>query len=164
MTRAHARQQLPLPPPLHHYHHPPTTPITPHPQGSWIKPGAVIIDVGTNPIDDPSKKLGYRLVGDCDFDDCRGVAGAITCVPGGVGPMTIAMLLRNTLTSAERFYEGKAGAAQGGGGGGGGGLRQPHWSTVVLGTLAGAAVVQGVVRRVFGGANSSSSKPSGGRR
>ena len=79
------------------------------PQGSWIKPGAIIIDVGTNPIDDASKKLGYRLVGDCDFDDCAKVAGAITSVPGGVGPMTIAMLLKNTLTSAERFMEGTAG-------------------------------------------------------
>jgi 5,10-methylene-tetrahydrofolate dehydrogenase/methenyl tetrahydrofolate cyclohydrolase len=77
-------------------------------QGSWIKPGAIIIDVGTNPIDDATRKLGYRLVGDCDFEDCRQVAGAITCVPGGVGPMTIAMLLKNTLTSAERFYEGVA--------------------------------------------------------
>ncbi|KIY92951.1 tetrahydrofolate dehydrogenase/cyclohydrolase, putative, partial [Monoraphidium neglectum] len=77
--------------------------------GSWIKLGAVIIDVGTNPIDDSSKKLGYRLVGDCDFDSCQPVAGAITAVPGGVGPMTIALLLKNTLASAQRFVEGTFG-------------------------------------------------------
>jgi methylenetetrahydrofolate dehydrogenase (NADP+)/methenyltetrahydrofolate cyclohydrolase/formyltetrahydrofolate synthetase len=65
--------------------------------------------VGTNPIDDSSKKLGYRLVGDCDFESCQPVAGAITAVPGGVGPMTIALLLKNTLASAQRFVEGTAG-------------------------------------------------------
>ena len=47
---------------------------------SWVKPGAAIIDVGTNPIDDPSKKAGYRLVGDCDFEECKKTAGAITPV------------------------------------------------------------------------------------
>ncbi|GBF88914.1 hypothetical protein Rsub_01413 [Raphidocelis subcapitata] len=118
-------------------------------KGSWIKPGAIIIDVGTNPIDDASRKLGYRLVGDADFDSCKKVAGAITAVPGGVGPMTIALLLKNTLTSAERFYEGKVS-----GGGGGERQPQPHWSTVVLGTLAGAAVVQGMVRRVLSASGS----------
>mmetsp|Transcript_19319 Transcript_19319/g.48671 ORF Transcript_19319/g.48671 Transcript_19319/m.48671 type:complete len:356 (-) Transcript_19319:25-1092(-) len=71
----------------------------------WVKPGAAIIDVGTNPIDDPSKKAGYRLVGDADFDDCKEVAGAITPVPGGVGPMTIAMLLHNTLQSGTRHIK-----------------------------------------------------------
>ena len=76
-------------------------------QGSWIKPGAVVIDVGTNPVNDASKKAGYRLVGDCELSSCREVAGAITPVPGGVGPMTIAMLLRNTATSAERFFVGE---------------------------------------------------------
>ncbi len=70
-------------------------------KGDWIKPGAVVIDVGTNRVDDATKKRGYRLVGDVAFDEAKEVAGAITPVPGGVGPMTIAMLLRNTLRSAE---------------------------------------------------------------
>jgi 5,10-methylene-tetrahydrofolate dehydrogenase/methenyl tetrahydrofolate cyclohydrolase len=69
-------------------------------KGDWIKPGAVVIDVGTNRIDDPSAKSGSRLVGDVDFDAAMEVAGAITPVPGGVGPMTIAMLLQNTLRAA----------------------------------------------------------------
>ena len=72
-------------------------------QGSWLKPGAVVIDVGTNYIPDASKKSGQRLVGDVDFDAARAVASFITPVPGGVGPMTVAMLMQNTLTSAERF-------------------------------------------------------------
>lgn len=76
------------------------------PQGSWIKPGAVVIDVGTNPVDDPTKKAGYRLVGDCAFEECKQSAAAITPVPGGVGPMTIALLLKNTVNSATRFFEG----------------------------------------------------------
>ncbi len=67
-----------------------------------VKPGAVVVDVGTNRIDDPSRKRGWRLVGDVDFDAVRDVAGWITPVPGGVGPMTIAMLLVNTLRAAER--------------------------------------------------------------
>jgi methylenetetrahydrofolate dehydrogenase (NADP+)/methenyltetrahydrofolate cyclohydrolase len=67
-----------------------------------VKPGAVVIDVGTNRIDDPSRKRGWRLVGDVDFEAVREVAGWITPVPGGVGPMTIAMLLVNTLRAAER--------------------------------------------------------------
>ncbi|HEX5137469.1 MAG TPA: bifunctional 5,10-methylenetetrahydrofolate dehydrogenase/5,10-methenyltetrahydrofolate cyclohydrolase [Planctomycetota bacterium] len=71
-------------------------------KGSWIKPGATVIDVGTNVIDDPGSKTGKRLVGDVDYEAALEVAGAITPVPGGVGPMTIAMLLRNTLKSAER--------------------------------------------------------------
>ncbi len=71
-------------------------------RGSWLKPGAAVIDVGTNPVDDPSKKTGYRLVGDVAFDEASQVAGFITPVPGGVGPMTIAMLLRNTLESWKR--------------------------------------------------------------
>jgi methylenetetrahydrofolate dehydrogenase (NADP+) / methenyltetrahydrofolate cyclohydrolase len=70
-------------------------------RGDWIKPGAVVIDVGTNRKDDPSKKRGYRLVGDVAFDEAKEVAGVITPVPGGVGPMTIAGLLRNTLRSAK---------------------------------------------------------------
>ncbi len=73
-------------------------------KGNQIKPGAVIIDVGINRKDDPSRKRGYRLVGDVDYDDCLPVAGAITPVPGGVGPMTIAMLMMNTLHAAERKF------------------------------------------------------------
>jgi 5,10-methylene-tetrahydrofolate dehydrogenase/methenyl tetrahydrofolate cyclohydrolase len=71
-------------------------------RGDWVKQGAVVIDVGTNAVDDPSRERGYRLVGDVAFDEVKEVASAITPVPGGVGPMTIAMLLRNTLESAMR--------------------------------------------------------------
>ena len=71
-------------------------------RGDWVKPGAVVIDVGVNAVDDPTKKKGYRLVGDVNFDEVKEVASAITPVPGGVGPMTIAMLLQNTLESAKR--------------------------------------------------------------
>ena len=71
-------------------------------KGDWVKPGAVVIDVGTHRVDDPSAKRGYRLTGDVDFDDVAPVAGWITPSPGGVGPMTIAMLLKNTVTSAKR--------------------------------------------------------------
>lgn len=67
----------------------------------WVKPGAFIIDVGINQVEDPTSKKGYRLVGDVAFDDVAEVAAAITPVPGGVGPMTIAMLLKNTLRAAE---------------------------------------------------------------
>lgn len=76
--------------------------------GGMVKPGATVIDVGINRIDDPSAKKGYRLVGDVDFEAARAVAGAITPVPGGVGPMTVAMLLSNTLRSA-RAHQGAAG-------------------------------------------------------
>ena len=69
-------------------------------QGDWIKPGATVIDVGINRIDKPEG--GTRLVGDADYDSCAAVAGAITPVPGGVGPMTIACLLANTLTACCR--------------------------------------------------------------
>jgi 5,10-methylene-tetrahydrofolate dehydrogenase/methenyl tetrahydrofolate cyclohydrolase len=69
-------------------------------RGDWLKPGVAIIDVGINAVDDPSKKRGYRLVGDVAFNEAQEVAAAITPVPGGVGPMTIAMLLRNTTDSA----------------------------------------------------------------
>lgn len=69
-------------------------------KGDWIKPGATVIDVGINKLDDPSAAKGYRLTGDVDFEPAAAVAGAITPVPGGVGPMTIAMLLHNTLESA----------------------------------------------------------------
>ncbi|KAJ6333157.1 hypothetical protein OIU77_009095 [Salix suchowensis] len=71
-------------------------------KGSWIKPGAAVIDVGTNAVDDPSRKSGYRLVGDVDFEEACKIAGCITPVPGGVGPMTVAMLLKNTLDGAKR--------------------------------------------------------------
>ena len=72
-------------------------------QGDWIKPGATVIDVGINRIPAPEKGEGKtRLVGDCDYDSCAAVAGAITPVPGGVGPMTIACLLANTLTACCR--------------------------------------------------------------
>src|SRR6202142_2099825 len=70
-------------------------------RGDWIKPGAAIIDVGINAIPDASKKSGHRLVGDVKFDEAKEVAGFITPVPGGVGPMTIAMLMRSTLRAAE---------------------------------------------------------------
>ncbi|KAH6808469.1 Amino acid dehydrogenase family protein [Perilla frutescens var. frutescens] len=74
-------------------------------KGSWIKPGAAVIDVGTNAVDDPSKKSGYRLVGDVDFQEACKTAGCVTPVPGGVGPMTVAMLLKNTLDGAKRAIE-----------------------------------------------------------
>jgi len=67
-----------------------------------VKPGAIIIDVGNNWIEDPSRKSGRRLVGDVDFEGVKKVAAAITPVPGGVGPLTIAMLLANTLMLAEQ--------------------------------------------------------------
>jgi 5,10-methylene-tetrahydrofolate dehydrogenase/methenyl tetrahydrofolate cyclohydrolase len=71
----------------------------------WIKEGAVVIDVGVNAVEDKTRKTGYRLVGDVDFENVKQVASAITPVPGGVGPMTIAMLLRNTLDSANRAFQ-----------------------------------------------------------
>ncbi len=70
--------------------------------GDMLKSGAVVIDVGVNRIPDATKPKGFRLVGDADFDSCAQVASAITPVPGGVGPMTITMLLWNTLESASR--------------------------------------------------------------
>ena len=66
-----------------------------------VKPGAVVIDVGNNWVEDPSRKSGRRLTGDVDFQGVSRVAGAITSVPGGVGPMTVAMLLSNTVMLAE---------------------------------------------------------------
>lgn len=66
-----------------------------------VKPGAAVIDVGVNRIPDDSKKSGFRLVGDCDFDEIKEIASFITPVPGGVGPMTISMLICNTLLAAE---------------------------------------------------------------
>jgi methylenetetrahydrofolate dehydrogenase (NADP+)/methenyltetrahydrofolate cyclohydrolase len=70
--------------------------------GEMVRPGAVVIDVGTNRIPDASKRSGSRLVGDVDFEAVSQVAAAITPVPGGVGPMTVTMLLANTLAAAER--------------------------------------------------------------
>ncbi len=70
-------------------------------RGDWIKPGAAVIDVGINSKPDATKKSGHRLVGDVNFEEAKEVAGFITPVPGGVGPMTIAMLMRSTLRAAE---------------------------------------------------------------
>ena len=66
-----------------------------------VAPGAVVIDVGVNRVDDASRRRGYRLVGDVDFDAVSEVASAITPVPGGVGPLTRAMLLVNTVRAAQ---------------------------------------------------------------
>eukprot|EP00735_Rhodelphis_limneticus_P007846 TRINITY_DN20526_c0_g1::TRINITY_DN20526_c0_g1_i1::g.75::m.75 TRINITY_DN20526_c0_g1::TRINITY_DN20526_c0_g1_i1::g.75 ORF type:complete len:304 (+),score=18.68,sp/Q9LHH7/FOLD2_ARATH/53.66/1e-103,THF_DHG_CYH_C/PF02882.14/6.7e-64,THF_DHG_CYH/PF00763.18/4.5e-30,OCD_Mu_crystall/PF02423.10/0.0018 TRINITY_DN20526_c0_g1_i1:29-940(+) len=71
----------------------------------WVKPGAVVIDVGINTLYSAEVDRGYRVVGDVDFDEVRKVASAVTPVPGGCGPMTIAMLLRNTLDSAKRQWK-----------------------------------------------------------
>ncbi len=70
-------------------------------RGDWVKPGAAIIDVGINSVPDATKKSGHRLVGDVNFNEAKEVAGFITPVPGGVGPMTIAMLMKNTLHASE---------------------------------------------------------------
>ena len=72
-------------------------------KGDWLKPGVTVIDVGTNKVDDPSDPRGYRFIGDVDFEAALPVAGAITKVPGGVGPMTITMLMANTLKAARRI-------------------------------------------------------------
>ncbi|XP_066996559.2 C-1-tetrahydrofolate synthase, cytoplasmic [Anabrus simplex] len=74
-------------------------------RGDWIKPGAVVIDCGINAIPDPSKKSGQRLVGDVAFSEAVKVASYITPVPGGVGPMTVAMLMRNTVLAATSAAE-----------------------------------------------------------
>ena len=76
--------------------------------GEMLKPGAVVIDVGVNRVTDATKPKGYRLCGDADFESCAQVASAITPVPGGVGPMTITMLLWNTLESARKTIIGVA--------------------------------------------------------
>ena len=73
-----------------------------------VKPGAAVVDVGINRVNDPSRKRGYRLVGDVDFAGVSEVAAAVTPVPGGVGPMTIAMLLSNTLRAARLQVLGEA--------------------------------------------------------
>jgi methylenetetrahydrofolate dehydrogenase (NADP+)/methenyltetrahydrofolate cyclohydrolase/formyltetrahydrofolate synthetase len=74
-------------------------------KGEWIKPGAVVIDVGTNYLDDSTKKSGQRLVGDVEYEAASQVASYITPVPGGVGPMTVAMLLHNVVESANAYFE-----------------------------------------------------------
>ena len=79
--------------------------------GDMLKPGAVVVDVGINRVDDPTDKRGYRLVGDVHFASAAEVASLITPVPGGVGPMTIAMLLRNTVRAAERALARRGAAA-----------------------------------------------------
>ncbi len=70
-------------------------------RGDWVKPGAAVIDVGINRVEDPTAPKGSRLVGDVCFNEVKEVAGFITPVPGGVGPMTIAMLMRNTARAAK---------------------------------------------------------------
>ena len=72
-------------------------------KADWVKPGAVVIDVGINRVPDPSKKSGHRLTGDVDFAEVAPRCAAITPVPGGVGPMTIAMLMKNTLQAARQL-------------------------------------------------------------
>ena len=74
-------------------------------RGAWLKKGAVVIDVGINPVDDKSLKSGYRLVGDVCFEEAKKVASKITPVPGGVGPMTVACLLKATLEGFERSHQ-----------------------------------------------------------
>lgn len=74
-------------------------------KGEWLKPGCIVIDVGTNFIPDASKKSGQRLVGDVDYSAASKVASFITPVPGGVGPMTVAKLMQNTFESAKRHFE-----------------------------------------------------------
>ncbi len=71
--------------------------------GDMIRPGAVVIDVGVNRVDDPSNEKGYRLTGDVNFKEAVEVAGMITPVPGGVGPMTIALLMKNTVQAARQL-------------------------------------------------------------
>ncbi len=75
-----------------------------------VRPGAVVVDVGVNRVEDPGSERGYRLVGDVDFDGVRAVAGALTPVPGGVGPMTIATLLSNTVQAAVQLRGQEVGA------------------------------------------------------
>ena len=69
-----------------------------------VRSGATVVDVGINRINDSSRKRGYRLIGDVDFENVKTVAGAITPVPGGVGPITRAMLLKNTLDTIKANY------------------------------------------------------------
>ena len=73
--------------------------------GDMVKDGMVVIDVGVNRIDDDTREKGYRLVGDVAFDEVEPKAKAISPVPGGVGPMTITMLMKNTVRAAKRTVE-----------------------------------------------------------
>ena len=75
-------------------------------KGDWLKPGAIVIDVGSNSVADPESEKGYRYLGDVEFESAQAVAGYITKVPGGVGPMTITMLLSNTLKAARASVSG----------------------------------------------------------
>ena len=77
-------------------------------KADMVKPGAVVMDVGVNRIADASSKTGYKLVGDVDFASIQPIAGLITPNPGGVGPMTIAMLMHNTVRAAEMATDGSA--------------------------------------------------------
>lgn len=77
-------------------------------KGDMVKEGAVVIDVGMNRVEDATKKKGYRLVGDVDFEAASKKASLITPVPGGVGPMTVAILLRSTLEAEDRFHRAKS--------------------------------------------------------
>jgi len=70
-------------------------------RGDWVKPGAVVIDVGTNRVEDPTREKGYRLTGDVYFDEVKEIASALSPSPGGAGPMTTAMLLKNTVRAAK---------------------------------------------------------------
>ena len=73
----------------------------------WVKEGVVVVDVGINSVDDATRKRGYRLVGDVDFENVKELASYITPVPGGVGPMTIAMLLEQTVSACENNIKDK---------------------------------------------------------
>ena len=73
-------------------------------RGDWLKPGAVVIDVGINRVEDATAAKGYRLVGDVDFEPIREIASAMTPVPGGVGPMTVAMLMKNTVKAHRQAH------------------------------------------------------------
>jgi methylenetetrahydrofolate dehydrogenase (NADP+)/methenyltetrahydrofolate cyclohydrolase len=81
-------------------------------EGDWIKEGAVVIDVGVNRIEDPTAKKGYRLTGDVVFESAYERASLITPVPGGVGPMTRAMLMKNTLAAARAIRGDVDGSAE----------------------------------------------------
>jgi methylenetetrahydrofolate dehydrogenase (NADP+)/methenyltetrahydrofolate cyclohydrolase len=72
-------------------------------KADWVKPGAVVIDVGINRVPDATKKSGFRLTGDVAYQEVAPLCSAITPVPGGVGPMTIAMLMKNTLQAARQI-------------------------------------------------------------
>jgi len=74
-------------------------------RGDWIKPGCAVIDCGINPTPDASKKSGVKLFGDVAFEEAKGKAGQLTPVPGGVGPMTVALLMNNTVLAAKRIQE-----------------------------------------------------------